>query len=181
MKLLLDNGADANARCGSPDSVWREIIPLTMTNDDSRGWEVAELLLGYTALPVTIRCEGCSRVYRIGVDACSMTSSELAKMIPGLIGRISTGSSPDLMIGRTKTLDREQLRRDCVTILRAGPESGWTCQNCHHDNEWRPTFAPPKKTAPRVARSVSTQATFGTEPGTMFGKQPPTKPWWQFW
>lgn len=82
---------------------------------------------------IAITCEGCGSTYTLGVDAISMTAKELASMMPGLIGSI-----PDmLMIGRTTSSDREQLQRDRETILRLAPK-GWTCKECHKDNQWRP-------------------------------------------
>jgi hypothetical protein len=83
--------------------------------------------------PIFIRCEGCGATYRPGVDAVSITSDELAQMIPGIIGRIPSG----MMIGRSVSLDRDQLRRDGQTILRLGPK-GWICKECYKDNQWRP-------------------------------------------
>lgn len=70
---------------------------------------------------LAIKCEGCGAVYTLGVDAISMTSDELVKMMPGFIGKIPDG----LMIGRTTTSDKEQLRHDLDTILRLVERGGF--------------------------------------------------------
>jgi len=128
VRFLLANGADPSIRTNRGHGC------LEMVGDH---WEVGELLLPNEAAAATLRCEKCRAVYTIGVDAVSMTSLELSRMMPGLVGKISTGSSPDLMIGRTRSPDKGQIRKDRVIILCKGPEKGWTCQSCHHDNQWR--------------------------------------------
>jgi rubredoxin len=80
-----------------------------------------------------IRCKGCGTTYTPGVDAVSITSRELARMMPGMIGQIPSG----IMIGKSDQRNSVQTKRDAADILREGP-SGWICRECHMDNEWRP-------------------------------------------
>lgn len=139
VKLLLASKADVNAEDSDGAT------PLHLATHHHK--DVAELLRQHggrlSADAIIIRCEACGTSYTLGVDAVSMTSGELARMMPGLIGRISTGSSPDLMIGRSHSLDKKQLQRDRETILRLGPK-GWTCKECYKDNQWRPVPPEPR-------------------------------------
>jgi ankyrin repeat protein len=112
-------------------------------------WEVSELFVANRAARISLRCGGCGATYVPGQDAISMTSGELMGMMPGLIGRIPSG----LMIGRAKSPNQEQLRRDLVTIMSLAPKSGWTCQ-CNTKNTW--------------------QASVRRRAGA-------TRPWWRFW
>ncbi|HEY5379309.1 MAG TPA: ankyrin repeat domain-containing protein [Pseudolabrys sp.] len=145
IKLLLAHGADGDVKNRYGNG------PLRYVEGD---WELGELLLENKATPEALRCEKCRAIYKIGVNAVSMTSRELAGRIPGLVGRIATGSSPDLMIGKAKKSDREQLRRDRVTILCVGPEAGWTCRKCHHDNPWPTERAAAMKMAPAMVTAT---------------------------
>jgi hypothetical protein len=108
-----------------------------------------------TAEPlVALRCSKCQSVYGLGSDAISITSEELAQMMPNLVGTLPHG----IMIGRAEIIDRARLQGDRATILRLGPLRGWTCKECHQDNPWRPiasSAAPPNEGKPSRAELLS--------------------------
>jgi ankyrin repeat protein len=127
---------DANANSPSGDGY----TPLHLAAHSGHR-DVAELLLT-NSRPVdpiiVITCGKCRKAYTLGINAVSMTSSELGGMMSGFVGAITERGSPDLMVGQTLTLDTAQLHSDRATILRLGPNGGWTCQECYYDNTWDP-------------------------------------------
>ena len=118
--VLLSHGADVNARNNSG----RTLLELAQ---DSRHWQSDDID------EIVIRCEGCGTTYGPGTNAVCITSGEMADQI----GPVAFKMGINIMIGHGKAGQSEQVLRDKELILRRGPK-GWTCQECHKDNQWLP-------------------------------------------
>jgi hypothetical protein len=81
---------------------------------------------------MVIQCEKCKTIFEPGRDAGCITPSEMAK----LLGPMALNMGINIMIARAPE-NYEGLLRDREAILRLG-RGGWTCKECHHDNQWRP-------------------------------------------
>jgi len=82
-----------------------------------------------------LKCQNCDEKYILGKDAISITSEELMEMMPFVIGQMPKS----LQVGHPKDGNQndELLREAQSTIMRLGPERGWTCDKCHYTNFWK--------------------------------------------
>jgi len=84
---------------------------------------------------LVLRCQNCETTFEPGLNAICITAKEMAE----LVGAAALHMGINIMIGLSRGADPKRLEKDKELILLQACE-GWTCQVCHHKNEWSPDY-----------------------------------------